>query len=208
MLTSHSFYPKITLPTRLSNNHATLIDNYFCKLTETMLDTTLGILIKTFSDHQPYFILLNNIKHKTHKPKYIKLSKQDTESIEGFHQEILNSAKHLNLNNNYNMNPNINYNVLHEIIQQAKIKHIPEKLVKFNKYNHKMPRWITKGILRSNKYKDELYQKHRMTDPHSTEFDTQKVNLKTYNNILRKSIRLAKKTYYETIFLQFKDDFR
>ncbi len=98
MLTS--FYPKITLSTRLSNNHATLIDNFFCKLTETTLDTTSGILIKKFSDYQPYFILLNNIQHKTHKPKDIK---QDTESIEGFHQEILNSAKLLNLNNNYDM---------------------------------------------------------------------------------------------------------
>ncbi len=27
MLTSHSFFPKITLPTRLSNKHGTLIDN-------------------------------------------------------------------------------------------------------------------------------------------------------------------------------------
>ncbi len=81
MFTSHSFYPKITLPTRLSNNLATLIDNFFCKLTETTLDTTSGILIKMFSDHQPYFIRLNNIKHKTHKPIYIKLNKQDIESI-------------------------------------------------------------------------------------------------------------------------------
>ncbi len=32
----------------------------------------------------------------------------------------------LNLNSNYDMNPNINY-VLHEIIQLATIKHIPEK---------------------------------------------------------------------------------
>ncbi len=83
MFTSHSVYPIVSLPTRLSNNHATLIDNFFCKLTETtMLDTPSGILIKTFSDHQPYFILLNNIKHKTHKPKYIKLSQQYTERIE------------------------------------------------------------------------------------------------------------------------------
>ncbi len=43
MLTSHSFYPKITLPTRFSNNHATLIDNFICKLTETTLETTSGI---------------------------------------------------------------------------------------------------------------------------------------------------------------------
>ncbi len=83
-LTNHSFYPKITLPTRLLNNHATLIYNFFCKLTETMLETTSEIPIKTFSDHQPYFIILNNIKHKTHKLKYIKLIKEDTESIQGW----------------------------------------------------------------------------------------------------------------------------
>ncbi len=58
------------------------------------------------------------------------------------------------------------------------------------------------------KYKDELYQKHEMADPHSTEFDTQKVILKTYNNILRNASWLAKKKYYETIFLQFKYDIK
>ncbi len=30
----------------------------------------------------------------------------------------------------------------------------------------------------------------------------------TYNNILGKAIQLAKKTYYETIFLHFKADIR
>ncbi len=55
MRTSHSFYPKSTLSTRLSNNHGTLTYNFLCKLTETTLDTTCDILINTFSDHQPYF---------------------------------------------------------------------------------------------------------------------------------------------------------
>ncbi len=58
LLNSYSFYPKITLPTRLSNKHGTLIDNFFCKLTEATIDTIAGILIRKFSDHQPYFILL------------------------------------------------------------------------------------------------------------------------------------------------------
>ncbi len=44
MVTSHSFYPKITLPTRLSNNHAILIDNFFCKLTDTTLDNLRIVL--------------------------------------------------------------------------------------------------------------------------------------------------------------------
>ncbi len=61
MLTSHSFYPKITVPIRLTNNNGPLIDNFFCKLTESTLDTTSGVLINRLSDHQPYFILLNNV---------------------------------------------------------------------------------------------------------------------------------------------------
>ncbi len=105
----------------------TIIDNFLYKLTESTLNTTSGILIKMFSYHQPYFILLNTIKHKIRKPKYIKLIKQDTESIQGFHQEIFKSAKHLIINSNYDMHSNINYNVLHEIIQQAKTKNMPEK---------------------------------------------------------------------------------
>ncbi len=59
--------------------HSTLIDNSFCKLTEETLDTTSGVLIKKFSDHQPYFTILKNINHKDHQPKYIKIVKQDTE---------------------------------------------------------------------------------------------------------------------------------
>ncbi len=45
-----------------------------------------------------------------------------------------------------------------------------------------------------------------MTASNSPEFDIQKINLKTYNNILKKSIRLAKKIYYQTLFQKFKDD--
>ncbi len=79
MLTTHSFIPKITLPTRLCNKHDTLID--LCKLTENTLDTTNGILINNFYDHQPYFTVLNSIQHKSNVPKYIKITKKDDDSI-------------------------------------------------------------------------------------------------------------------------------
>ena len=36
-LMTNSFFPKITLPTRLSSTSATLIDNFFCKLTHSTL---------------------------------------------------------------------------------------------------------------------------------------------------------------------------
>ncbi len=47
-----------------------------------------------------------------------------------------------------------------------------------------------------------------MTDPNLPELDVQKINLKTYNNILKKVIRLAKCSYYDALFTKFKNDIR
>ena len=74
---STSFFPKITLPTRFSGQKGTLIDNFICKISETLLDSLSGILIKNFSDHQPYFLCLKTIKHKK-PPTEIKLVKDQS----------------------------------------------------------------------------------------------------------------------------------
>ncbi len=42
----------------------------------------------------------------------------------------------------------------------------------------------------------------------TSEIEIQKINLKTYNTILKKKYSLSKKSYYEIIFLKFKDDIR
>ena len=47
-----------------------------------------------------------------------------------------------------------------------------------------------------------------MTGPTSEEFEIQKINLKTYNNILKQSIHLAKTSYYEHIFNKVKNDIK
>ncbi len=67
-----------------------------------------------------------------------------------------------------------------------------------------MSAWITYGIVRSIQYRDNLYKKQKMTSPHSSEFDIQNINLKTYNTILKKCIWLAKNSYYELLFLKYK----
>ncbi len=41
-----------------------------------------GILSKQFSDHQDYIPILNNINHEYHSPTYIKITKQDKESMQ------------------------------------------------------------------------------------------------------------------------------
>ena len=208
MLTSNSFYPKITVPTRLTNTRGTLIDNFLCKLTENTLDTTSGVLIQKLSDHQPYFISLNTIHTKDSPPVYVKITKQNTQAIQQFYNEILTSDKLISLNHDLKEDPNNTYNILHNVIQDAKNKHIPCKLVKFSKYKHKKSKWVTFGIIKSIQYRDNLYKKLRITNPTSVEFANIKINLNTYNKILKNSIRLAKRNYYHTIFAKFKNDIR
>ncbi len=81
-------------------------------------------------------------------------------------------------------------------------------VVKYNKYKHKKPNWITHGLIKSIHYLDNLYKEIKITEPNSEQFDIQKINLKTYNNILKICIRVTKRNYYESLFRIFGDDIR
>ena len=64
LLMLHNLYPQITVPTRFSKFNATLIDNFFCKLKNSGQQNIAGILIRKFSDHQPYFIIINKPQNR------------------------------------------------------------------------------------------------------------------------------------------------
>ena len=48
----------------------------------------------------------------------------------------------------------------------------------------------------------------KMTNPNATGYFVQKMNLRTYNCILRRSIRAAKLMYYEILFNKYRNDKR
>ena len=110
--------------------------------------------------------------------------------------------------NDLNTDPNINYNKLHNLIQDAKRKHLPTIKVKFNKYRHKKNKWITDEIITLIKDRDNLYKIHKMTNPDTLEYDQQKNNLKHLNINIKKSIRHTKKCYYENLFHKLKSDIK
>ncbi len=88
-MTCHSFYPHITYPTRFSRNNCSLIDNIWCKLSDISLDSTSGILIDKFSDHQPYFTIFNGIGTYERPPAFVTIHTQNEESIKKFEPEIV-----------------------------------------------------------------------------------------------------------------------
>ena len=87
-LISHSLYPQITLPTRFTRTNGTLIDNFFCKLNKTILESKKGILINKLSDHQPYFMSLKITQKKELLPKYVKINIVSIEAMHNVRHEI------------------------------------------------------------------------------------------------------------------------
>ena len=207
-LISNGFIPKITYPTRLCNNHGTLIDNFLCKLNGNFSNTTAGIIAAKISDHLPYFITLDFIKHIKTKTKYVSFRKFDQEAYQSFKNSINQENILSVINTESNANPNNNYDTVHDIITKSFESHFPLKTVKLNKHKHKKSSWITKGIIKSIAYRDNLYLSLKKTPINSREHNKIQTNLKSYNNILKTTIRRAKQIYFESKFYEFRYDMK
>ena len=206
---SNGFIPKITFPTRLTRNSGTLIDNFLCKILANFSKSTSGICTAKISDHQPYFICLDYLNIKKNKHKLIERSKFSNEALVKLKEYLVNENIMLKLtNSNNDQDTNTKYDFLHNILLTGIEKYMPTKTVKYNKHRHKDSQWITSGLIKSIKFRDKLYQKMKNTSSESPLYDQLKINLKTYNSILKKAIREAKMSYFHNRFNKFKNDMK
>ena len=204
---SSGYLPKITVPTRLNARNGTLIDNFFAKLTTQSLSTKCGVLTCQISDHLPYFLALDCLQLPQHH-KYIRVVSSDIDAYQHFQNELNENIQLQNLTKSTMGNPNIDYEQFNEIMQTLINKYFPTKLVRYNKYKHKKSPWVTAGILKSIRYKDNLYIKLKSTPHNSHLYEQRLTNFKTYCKILKKMINTAKKLHYEKTFNKFKFDMK
>ena len=141
-------------------------------------------------------------------PKFVNINVLNDDAMYNVKIEIKSYDTYNKLNKNPNADTNLNYDILFNDIVRAKDKHMPTKLVKFNKYEHKTYMWITQGILRSIQYRNKLYKQLQLTHPNSSNYNIININLNTYNTILKHTIRAAKKVYFENRFYRFKNDIK
>ena len=210
MVLGHSFYPQITLPTRLNNSSgATLIDNVLCKLSSHSISTCSGIILDQLSDHFPYFVSLDNLlTRKMKPPKRVKRTMNCPKSMEDMLNYMKTNDVSGRLNNDLTEDPNTNYGILHEHMKAAKAIYFPLKYVKFHKHRHKKNKWITSGILRSIKFRDKMYVQFKGCPPNSSQHFALKNNLSVFNSILKRTIREAKIKYFGNLFHQYKNDIK
>jgi hypothetical protein len=204
-LLSYSYIPTISFPTRLTQRHGTLIDNFFVKISDNFSRTTSGIILNHISDHLPYFICLDYLNVAKDSSKFIKVQTQN--SI-GFKEYLRNVNILDSLDSNCKTDPNDNYNILGNILKVGMEKFFSSKTVKFNKYRHKKNPWVTQGILIAIRNRDAMYARLKSTAMSCPSYVTNKINLQTYNRILKSSIRTAKRQYFFKSFNKFRNDMK
>ena len=204
---SSSFAPKITLPTRICDTTSTLIDNIY----KNVLDKshTSGILIRPISDHQMYFCIMNeNYIKPAIAQKYVEVEVFNVEAIENFKTEIANLEIHDKSDKTLNRDPNHNYEIFSTLLQNAKSKHIPKRIKKFNKRRHKKERWMTDELLAQVIKKNEMYVDWKTTPIAHPDYEKVKFNFKGYEKIVLKGIERAKRDYFDRVFLAYKCDMK
>ena len=197
------YYPRITLPTRITENTYTLIDNLFTN--DISNQAVSGIFINSISDHQPIFTCSNEPTQEQKIIKYIKIEPRDDQSLNNFVDELKRLDIFNKLNKDLNSDPNNNFETFARLIAESKNKYLPTKVKQFNKRKHKKNKWITTGIIKSINTKDKMYTILIQANAEQREtYETLRSNFRTFKNILRKSIIEAKRTYYTNIFERFK----
>ena len=202
---SQGFIPRITLPTRISEQSSTLIDNIYTNNIDERESS--GILLNQISDHQMIFTLIENFSYVTQAPKFVEVQTNDPESIQTFVNELdeLNIYNHLQTE--IDSSPDVNYHTILELLSTVKDKHLPKKMVKFNRKKHKKAKWMTNGILKSINTKDKLYKKLvKMDVDGNAQYTTLKKEFNIFKNTLRRSINEAKRLYYMRTFALYKHD--
>ena len=136
-------FPKITRPTRSYGSSHKLIDNVFtnnlCKR------HTSGILTHQISDHfMTFSIVEGKIKQIKDPVKYVEVQNINPGSINNFKNSIATLDLLSQLDLNVCANPNVNYNILSSVLEQAKIRHIPQKIQRFNRRKHCIEPWMNK----------------------------------------------------------------
>ena len=115
---------------------------------------------------------------------------------------------HNQLNTNINKNPIDNYKIVSTLLQTEKNKHIPKRIVKFNKRRHKKERWMTNELLAKIVIKNEMYVDWKTTPVTSEHFERVKLRFKGYEKLVLKEIEIAKREYFGRGFAAYRSDMK
>jgi len=185
-LFSLGFIQIVTKPTRCTGNSATLIDH--C-ITNNVEDKHSSVIFTTsISDHFPVLCCVSKFKLEE-ADIFVEGKNFSDENVLSFG----NNFASLNWELFYSLNcPQEAFDLFSENFFTLYNLHFPTIRKKFNAKFHRKEPWFTQGLLISRRTKMKLdYKASRSQKP------VDRDNFKKYRNVYNKTVRQAKKMYYE-----------
>ena len=183
---SNMLFPLIMRPTRITSNTATLIDNIFTNnLNHVMFN---GLLFTDISDHLPVFSISRDQYNDPDITTPIVYREKSESNVLKFQNELRN----INWPNlkGYN-NPSYAYASFLNEYRAVYNSCFPLRKQTIKRGILNKP-WLSKGLLESISKKNKFYQCYLCNpSPQNEE------KYKKYKNKLNRSLRIAKRLYYE-----------
>src|SRR6267154_2772610 len=190
------FFPLSTIPTRITDTSATIIDHVYFRsnlsIKDCCIDDALnGCLSVDISDHLANFVVLPFLKSKIINKDRPVTRIFSNSSKAKFNNLLLNTDWSTRVYSHTDVN--IAYTNFLSILTIYYEECFP--LTKISRKRIKDKRWITPELIKSSNHKNALYKKWIMSKT-STDKDKYKAYLKIFN----KSISAAQKIYYHQAF--------
>ena len=205
-LTAHSFMPLITLPTRLSDTCDTLIDNIFTNNSDH--HHTNCILTRVVSDHQMTCCMLSKNTIEKNTNLLIEVETINQHTLENMRYDLNQQNIYSKLYHNGEATVNENCEIFINILLEAKNKHIPKIMRKYNKRKDKKEKWITSELLNQINLKNDMYVEWKSQSTSIDIYNSRKINFKTFERIVNKNIDTAKKKFYHDTFNSYKNNIK
>ena len=198
ILNSFGLQSLITLPSRICQKSATLIDHISSNSKEN-LNSTSGLILVHISDHLPVF----NIRIKrncSNSKRGIKVRNMKKPNIEKFKNALSN---HDWSEVSFELDPHLAFNKFSQKLNDEFDQCFPYVEIKDNKNNTPISPWMTKALLTSRKTKFKLAQK-KFQKPTAENIG----KFKQFNSIYKTLIRKAKNNYFKLKFTEYTKDIK
>ena len=189
-LTSNSFFPFVTLPTRITAHSKTLIDNIFMNFHSP--DIISGNLTVSISDHLPQFVIIPTTDKAQQNIPVVR------RCFKNFNQDnFMNDISNCDWDNYINEKDNVNDSlaIFLKVFESILDKHAPFKELT-NKQKLKLNKpWMTMGLITSINTKNKIHKKYLKSKNPNTR-DNLHLRFKAYRNNISNLLKLSKKNYY------------
>ena len=130
------------------------------------------------------------------------------ESLKKFKIEIAHAKIYTKRKKHLTNDPNTNYEMLSQILEMAKNKHIPKKVKQFNKRKHGKEGWMTNELLTIVVKRNKLYVAWKTILLTNKNYEIYKARFKDHDKEVKNDIVNAKKRYYYKIIDTYRSDMK